>query len=1099
MHWPARALLGSLLATVAAANPNAADAAQQAAAAAPVAAQAQPPVEAALPATNAPVAELQEAITARTNAIAANATLSATDRQGAQATLAEAENQLQAAIADQAETARLVAQRLAAPGVLAQLAQGAEPLSSSVLTPGWSDGALAQLEVVLAESDAAARSALQRAAQLRSQIADVQNAVPLIGPELADARQSLATVRSAIAQARAAGPASAGQRDARLLAQAQEQALLAHIALLEEQRNGAELRTQLLTAEAAQADREANLLQANLAEVRAVVARRRLSDAVEASSDWQQTAVGHYPEIVRLAGVNRELADMYVGQSAVTHDTDSARARLAAIDAAIAEFDTDTQSLHNRLKVLGRSTAAGVLVREAIKGLPRIEADRQEVSRRQSVLEDAQMRIVELNGERQRLERDFDGVTAQAVDAIRGLPAGERAQATEVVGALLRSRSKILEPLVQDLEAYVAVLSQLQSQERDYIASVRDAADELRAQESWVRNARPVSRADVSRAFAGLAELGAPELWSGGWASLLAALRAGPWIAVWTLLVILGGAALLVWLQPTERRGVPTFRGRFTRYTLFVRAGLSGVACVAIVTAIGRWLSGIENLPPGLREFGESLMDVRAGAFAVGLLAGLFAARYGLADLRPDLRSLTERLRDSVVPLTVVLLLTVASRLLFVAEIEGASQDADLAARLCLLVSAGLIGWIIHRVAGLRLRQAAVASGRTISLVWGGIYLAAMIVPLMFVLLLLEGFLVGAWELTRSLLATLLVLTLVATMRAAFVAVRTEPGAGQHDADVALRIGRSRLLQLTVGVVGIAVMVWIWRDVILALGYLQNIALWTTETSGGMRTVTVANLLACIAVFAGTLLAFWALPLLAGTQSIDTTSRGVGTRYAVVTLVRYFILLVGVLGAFALLNIGWSKIQWLATGLSVGLGFGLQEIVANFFSGLILLSERSIRVGDLVAIGDRTGVVSRIHVRATTIRDFDGREILIPNKEMLATEVTNWTLSNTRRRLHVEVGVAYGSDTALVERLLIEAAHQVPEVLEVPAPSVAFEEFGDSALQFRLYAWIAAAERAVPVGHQLHVRIEEVLRRNGVTIPFPQRDLHVVSGTVPPA
>ena len=283
---------------------------------------------------------------------------------------------------------------------------------------------------------------------------------------------------------------------------------------------------------------------------------------------------------------------------------------------------------------------------------------------------------------------------------------------------------------------------------------------------------------------------------------------------------------------------------------------------------------------------------------------------------------------------------------------------------------------------------------------------------------------------------------------------------------------------------------WIWRDVFSDLLYLQNVPLWTAETVEGLKTVTVANLLSCLAVLGGTLIAFWALPLILATEATDSTQRSVGTRYAVIALVRYTVLIGGLATAFSLLNIGWSKLQWMAAGLSVGLGFGLQETAANLFSGLTLLSERSIRVGDLVTVGDKTGIVRRIKVRATTVEDFDGREIVIPNKELVSTQVTNWTLTDAKRRLQVVLGVAYGSDTALVVRKLLEASSGVEGILADPPPQAAFEQFGESALQFRLYVWIGVAQ-AVRINHDLHMRIDQLFRESGIDIDFPQHDVHL--------
>ena len=299
----------------------------------------------------------------------------------------------------------------------------------------------------------------------------------------------------------------------------------------------------------------------------------------------------------------------------------------------------------------------------------------------------------------------------------------------------------------------------------------------------------------------------------------------------------------------------------------------------------------------------------------------------------------------------------------------------------------------------------------------------AVAIPVGFVALLVQGFTLAAFDLTRALLATLFVLVIAGTVRVLLLPANSD-AARDGVALFSLRRARADLLHVILTVAAGAVLLWVWRDVVAALGYLQDIPLWTAETVEGLKTVTVANLLSCLAVLGGTLLTFWALPLIFATESSDSTQRIIGRRPAIVALVRYVVLIVGVAIAFSLLNIGWSKLQWMAAGLSVGLGFGLQETAANLFSGLTLLSERSVRVGDVVTVGDKTGVVTRIRVRATTLRDSDGREIVIPNRELVSTQVTNWTLVDTKRRLHVAVGVDYGSDTTLVQQKLIEAARE---------------------------------------------------------------------------
>ncbi len=1039
------------------------------------------------------IAELQNQLAQRDKAIGEDTTLSPAARQAEEAVMQQVDAQLQSALSDRADAAELVEQRLAAPTILSRLAGGGTLMPATALPEGWSDGTQAQLEAVLAEVNAAAQVASQRVSQLQVQASDLSSRVPLLGADLAAARQSLLEVQGAIAQSRPTtdkGDNQSGQSG--LLERARAQALLARIALIEEQRDGADLRGQLLAAEITDAERQVEALNAELAAVRDVVARRRVSDAIDGSSRWQASAVGHHPEIARLAQTNRELAALYVGPSAITHQIDAAQAGLSEIERTIASFQADSQVLRSRLAALGRSVAAGVLIRESLRSLPPVTKFQAEIASRRAVIDETQVRIVELTSQRQRLERNFAGVTDELVGDIAGLRANQREEARDVVGSLLKSRSQILEPLIRDLERYVGVLNEYQDQQRAFVASVEQIRERLRGQEPWVRNARGVSRVDFQQALGGMRALVAPVFWAQGARATGTAVRSQPWGFGAMVLVILGGVMLMVTLRRrrlSSTTGASSSRVSYT--SCLVGSLLNGLALMVIIAALGRGLASIDGAPTGLHVLGLSLIEASVGGFGVGMIAALFASRGGIANFRPDLSPVAARGREAVWLLTVILVLALASRMLFAAHSDGAAAHADLAARLCLMLSAIVMAVMIHRVLSLELRRAAASGKRGTRGAWTAAYVAAMLVPVAFLWQLEQGFLVGALDLTRSLLGTLLMIATVATVHV-MISPRDEAGAvTSSGADAARRHGRDRLWRVGMLVVAAALLLWIWRDVIVAFGYLRNVVLWSTETASGLRTVTVANMLACVATLAGTLLTFWVLPLLTGTRSLDTVARGVGTRYAVVTLLRYVVLLVGVLVAFTFLNIGWSKIQWLATGLSVGLGFGLQEIVANFFSGLILLSERSIRVGDMVAVGDQTGVVTRIHVRATTVRDYDGREILIPNKEMVASKVTNWTLSNTKRRIQVVVGVAYGSDTALVERLLLEAAAQTPGVLADPAPNVAFELFGDSALQFRLYCWMATADRAVVTNHLLHVRIEEILRVNGISIPFPQRDLHM--------
>ena len=175
----------------------------------------------------------------------------------------------------------------------------------------------------------------------------------------------------------------------------------------------------------------------------------------------------------------------------------------------------------------------------------------------------------------------------------------------------------------------------------------------------------------------------------------------------------------------------------------------------------------------------------------------------------------------------------------------------------------------------------------------------------------------------------------------------------------------------------------------------------------------------------------------------------------------------------------------------MGLGFGLQEIVANFISGLIVLFERPFRVGDTVTVGDVHGMVTRIRIRATTIEDWDSKELIVPNKEFITGKLINWSLTEKIIRIKIPVGIAYGSDTDLAEQLLLRAARANPLVLHSPEPMAVFLSFGDNSLNFEIRVYIKDIDDWIPMLHSMNRTIDKEFRKAGITIAFPQRDMHL--------
>ncbi len=287
----------------------------------------------------------------------------------------------------------------------------------------------------------------------------------------------------------------------------------------------------------------------------------------------------------------------------------------------------------------------------------------------------------------------------------------------------------------------------------------------------------------------------------------------------------------------------------------------------------------------------------------------------------------------------------------------------------------------------------------------------------------------------------------------------------------------------------------IWNDVLPAMQMLEGIRLWsyTVETEGVRQVVpiTLTSLLLAIVVIAITFVGARNLPGVLEITVLKYLPLDAGARYAFSTICQYVASAIGVIVAFNYIGIDWGSLKWLVAALGVGIGFGLQEIIANFVSGIIILFERPVRIGDIVTVGNIDGVVSRIRIRATTITNWDRKEYLVPNKEFITGRVMNWTLSNAVNRVVITVGVAYGSNTEQARELLIKAAHDHPNILDDPAPVATFEGFGDNSLNCALRCFLPNLDNRLATITELHTAIDESFKRAGITIAFPQRDIHL--------
>lgn len=443
-------------------------------------------------------------------------------------------------------------------------------------------------------------------------------------------------------------------------------------------------------------------------------------------------------------------------------------------------------------------------------------------------------------------------------------------------------------------------------------------------------------------------------------------------------------------------------------------------------------------------------------------------------------------------PVAALILLFIVQRLLEIVVREP--LQARVATLVLSVAAAATLGWWWRRAAA----AGQPLGGMAVLAVWSGMALSLS----GGVLVILGWVVLGVVLTTGVLIGTFLALVFLVGIRVitgALVAVLATPAARSF-ATVrvhghAIERGASVLIRLA------AVVSWLGLvTFILPLG--------SADSDLGRRILEASLTLGTVDLSIGSLLLFglvlWAGFLIARIVSVPLEldvlpqvgmPRGAAT--ATATLVRYVLIAIGFMLALAASGVELSRLALIGGALGVGIGFGLQNIVQNFVSGLILTFERPIQVGDAVQVGTLSGEVQSIGVRASVLRTWDGADVIVPNGDLIAREVTNWTRSDRRRRVEVVVGVAYESDPRQVLDALLAVARAHPAVLSEPPPHALMTKFGDSSLDFILRAWTARFEEWLVIRSELHVQVLERLRADGIGIPFPQRVVHLPGNVEP--
>lgn len=1045
---------------------------------------------------------------------------------------------------------RLGELRLEREGVPVQLAVIREQLAQN---PPAADPGVDPM-VAVSELDKLRQGDDERAAEARRNLESWETRArvrterkPQMPALIETARQQLEEAKAALAAAGPEGELPLLTQTRRLEQQALVELLQSQLELLRAEQANYEALSELYPLQRDLLIRQRNTADKRMEAWQAVMAEARRLESARQTQEAREKLQNAHPTLRTLAEDNSQLT---LRRKEIQEFLELKTAALQETSATLKSVEERFRRVQAKEVRAGLTTAIGLLLRSEKNQIPVAGLYRRRFS---SVEAD----IVRLQSEQMQLEdqRAILGDMESQIDLKMveiGVSTAQQPDLREMTQELLQDQRQYLDNLLADYNACLQTLGELDTSVRSLEQTAEHFRDYVDERVLWIRSSQPLDTQIFAETWQAI-----QQFWSSDdWPRLVLFLMEDvgtAWLQYLTgllLLVAIAGSQSRLRGYATSLMSDRQKQGSSLLPTMFMSLGITVLTACAwpLIPGFAAWRlqhSGVPlavSLERGFTYWGSALLVLdffrrlcRRGGVAEGCL-----------DWPAEVcRSLHNSLQTYIfVGLPLGFCVVVSDEL-------GDGISAESLGRLAFLVRSLLLVILLRplldpRGAVLRdlLRSSPDSWIYRLRWVW---YSVATGTPVLLAILASVGYQYTARELMLRLQMTLVMaaaFTIAWTMlmqwllearrnlalrqararRAAAVAAQKEaeqqgtptspiPPVEIPRVDISLLNQQMlRLLRATVGLLFLTGVWLIWGQVLPALQVVSRIELWPVVISAMERIpgadvesfrevtrveqVTLGDLFTAVLVGFMAVLASRNMPALLELSVLQRLPMDHGNRHAVTTVSRYVLLLTGGLVSCSLLGIGWQNVQWLAAALTVGLGFGLQEIFANFVSGLIILFERPVRIGDIVTIDGVTGAVSRIQIRATTITDWDRKEFIVPNKEFVTGKLLNWTLSDRINRVLINVGVAYGTKTETALALLQQIADTNPLVLKDPAPVASFEGFGDSTLNLVLRCYLPNLDHRLKAITELHAAIHDRFAAEGVEIAFPQRDLHL--RTLPP-
>ena len=896
-------------------------------------------------------------------------------------------------------------------------------------------------------------------------------------------------------------------------------------------------RVELLKAEFRLLDIQKNALAPVITAIENLITERRQQEArnmQEALSQAEKELSGKHPLIQALT---RENIQYSRDLQTITIKTESYNEQKTKVEVQANEIDDDFKSAEKKISLAGLSPALGKILREQRRNLAiqdqftrqseTIENETASTSLEQFKIEDKQKQLNDIDAGLQEL---------MALQVDHNLPVEQRMMIQAELRVLLNSQKELLNKLAVAYTTYLRTLGNFDFARQQMVSQANKFATYLDENLLWVKSSDPFNLGYIAGLFHSTKWLLSPLNWMTLIKDTLGLAMQNPFLIV---IGILGLVLLLLGKNRAKQQLAAISVHVEKIYTDNFSYTLQALAYTLILVLpiplfsyyLGWLLSSNIHFADFTRAIGMGLQSASKPLLFLQFFYRLFAEQ-GIAQKHFQWQKNTARLlrrqiawlRFVAVPTVFIINCTASSKV---------SMHSDNLGRLALIISmiamAVVLGRLLNPNSGLI--QGAIKTHpdgwiTKLRYIW---YPAVICIPVVIIGFAIAGYYLSALELQQQFIVSLRLIMVVVILhemvirwltlvnrqlaiknarqkRKAALLTEKQPATGEEPVlpvdeqlvDIPkINAQTIRLLNVFIGFT-LAIGFWmIWKNILPAFSFLDRIALWqhlvNVDNQVSYQSVTLTDLIWAGIYF---FIAVVSVRNFSGVMELLVFRRlaiDAGGRYAVNQLAKYTLVTIGFISVANKLGGSWSQVQWLVAALSVGLGFGLQEIFANMVSGIILLFERPIRVSDTVTIGTVTGKVSRIQMRATTLIDWDQKEHVVPNKTFITSPLVNWTLSDTITRVEITVGIAYGSDVELAHKVMLDTVLSTPLILTDPAPSVFIAGFGENSLTFSIRIFVSELSNRLPVTHDLYMRLEKALREHKIEIPFPQRDIHIRS------